>query len=56
MFAVEVHASVRRFVHLEGNSQCEAAKVFGLSRDTVSKMCLYRGKDVRQHSALKRLA
>ena len=41
MFAVEVYASVRRFVHLEGNSQREAAKVFGLSRDTVSKMCRF---------------
>lgn len=41
MFAVEVYASVRRFVHLDGNSQREAAKVFGLSRETVSKMCRF---------------
>ena len=41
MFAVEVYAAVRRFVHLEGNSQRDAARVFGLSRDTISKMCRF---------------
>ncbi|MDQ3483657.1 MAG: IS21 family transposase [Pseudomonadota bacterium] len=41
MFAVEVYAAVRRFVHLEGNSQRDAARVFGLSRETVSKMCRF---------------
>jgi transposase len=41
MFAVEVYAAVRRFVHLEGNSQRDASRVFGLSRETVSKMCRF---------------
>src|ERR1700690_3703064 len=41
MFAVEIYAAVRRFVFLEGKSQREAARVFGLSRDTISKMCRY---------------
>ena len=41
MFAVEVYAAVRRFVFVEGNSQREAAKVFGLSRDTIAKMCRF---------------
>ena len=41
MFALEIYAAVRRFVHLDGNSQREAAKVFGLSRETVSKMCRF---------------
>src|SRR5271163_4200074 len=41
MFAVETYAAVRRFVFVEGNSQREAARVFGLSRDTISKMCRY---------------
>ena len=41
MFAVESYAAVRRFVFVEGNSQREAAKVFGLSRDTISKMCRF---------------
>ncbi|NLR73398.1 IS21 family transposase [Novosphingobium sp. ERN07] len=41
MFAVEAYAAVRRFVFVEGNSQREAAKVFGLSRDTIAKMCRF---------------
>lgn len=41
MFAVEVYAAVRRFVFVEGNSQSDAAKVFGLSRDTIAKMCRF---------------
>jgi transposase len=41
MFAVEVYAAVRHFVFVEGNSRREAARVFGLSRETVSKMCLF---------------
>ncbi len=41
MFAVESYAAVRRFVFVEGKSRREAARVFGLSRDTISKMCRY---------------
>jgi hypothetical protein len=41
MFAVETYAAVRKFVFTEGNSRREAARVFGLSRDTVAKMCRY---------------
>ena len=41
MFAVETYAAVRRFVFIERNSRREAARVFGLSRDTVTKMCRY---------------
>jgi transposase len=41
MFAVESYAAVRRFVFVEGNSQREAAKVFGLSRETIAKMCRF---------------
>ena len=41
MFAVEIYAAVRRFVFIEGKSPREAARVFGLSRDTISKMCRY---------------
>ena len=37
MFAVEVYAAVRRFVFIEGNSRREAARVFGLNRETVLK-------------------
>ena len=41
MFAVESYAAVRRFVFVEGRSQREAARVFGLSRETVAKMCRF---------------
>ena len=41
MFAVEVYAAVRRFVFLEGRSRREAARVFGLSRETVQKTCRF---------------
>ena len=36
---MEVYAAIRRFVFIEGNSRREAARVFWLSRETVSKMC-----------------
>jgi DNA-binding transcriptional regulator LsrR (DeoR family) len=41
MFVLESYAAVRRFVFVEGRSQREASRVFGLSRDTVSKMCRF---------------
>ena len=41
MFAVEVYAAVRRFVFVGGHSRREAARVFGLSRETVQKMCRF---------------
>src|ERR1700757_1553365 len=41
MFSVETYAAVRRFVFVEGKSLREAARVFGLSRETIAKMCRY---------------
>ena len=41
MFAVEIYAAVRRFVFTEGRSRREAARLFGLSRETVAKMCRF---------------
>src|SRR4051794_39633411 len=41
MFVVEVYAAVRQFVFNDGNSQREAARVFGLSRETIAKMCRF---------------
>ena len=41
MFSVESYAAVRRFVFVEGHSRREAARVFGLSRETVAKMCRF---------------
>ena len=41
MFAVEVYASVRQFVFVEGHSKREAARVFGLARETVDKICTF---------------
>ena len=40
MFAVEV-AAVRQFVFNEGKSRREAARVFGLNRETIAKMCWF---------------
>jgi len=42
MFVVEVYAAVRQFVFVDGKSRREAARVFGLSRETVLKMCRFR--------------
>src|SRR3984893_90137 len=41
MFSVETYAAVRRFVFVEGKSRREAARGFGLSRETIAKMCRY---------------
>ena len=41
MFAVEVYAAVRQFVFNQGKSRREAARVFGLSRETIAKMCRF---------------
>ena len=41
MFAMEVYAAVRRFVFVDCNGRREAARVFGLSRETVLKMCRF---------------
>lgn len=41
MFRVDNYAAVRRFVFIEGHSRREAARVFGLSRETVLKMCRF---------------
>ena len=41
MFVVEIYAAVRRFVFIEGHSRREAARVFGLNRETVLKMCRF---------------
>lgn len=41
MFVVEVYAAVRGFIFIEGRSRREAARVFGLSRETVLKMCRF---------------
>ena len=38
---MEVYVAVRRYVLLEGHSRREAAEVFGLSRDTIAKMCRF---------------
>src|SRR6266700_2083612 len=41
MYAVETYAAVRQFVFIEGKRRREAARVFGLSRDTINKMCRF---------------
>lgn len=41
MYRVEIYATVRQLVFLDGMSRREVARRLGLSRDTVSKMCRY---------------
>src|SRR5215211_4365747 len=41
MYAVEVYATVRQLVFVEGLSRREVARRLGLSRDTVGKMCRF---------------
>src|SRR3982750_4263604 len=41
MFAVEVYATVRQLVFNKGKSRREVARLLGLSRDTVCKMCRF---------------
>ena len=41
MYAVEDYAAVRQFVFVEGKSRREAARVFGLNRETVSRICRF---------------
>jgi transposase len=55
MFVVEVYAAVRQFVFNDGKSRREAARVFGLSRETVAKMCRFSMPPgyVRQRPAAK---
>src|ERR1700687_1101832 len=55
MFVVEVYAAVRQFVFNDGKSRREAARGFGLSRETVSKMCRFSMPPgyVRQRPAAK---
>lgn len=54
MFAVESYAAVRRFVFVEGNSQREAAKVFGLSRDTLF-VASKRTEDFDFHAIVRKI-
>ena len=55
MFVVEVYAAVRQFVFNDGKSRRKAARIFGLSRETVSKMCRFSMPPgyVRQRPAAK---
>ena len=48
MYKVDVYLRVRRAVMVEGMSMREAARVFGLHRDTVRKMLAYSVPDQRQ--------
>jgi hypothetical protein len=40
VFVVEVYAAVRQFVFVEGRSR-EAARVFGLNQETITKICRF---------------
>jgi len=50
MYGLDNYAAVRRFVFVEGHSEREAARVFGLSRKTVGKMCRFSAPPGYQRS------
>jgi len=50
MYTVELYSRVRRACHVEGMSIREAARVFGLHRDTVRKMLKYSAPPGYQRS------
>ena len=41
MFAVETYAAVRRFIFVDGKSRRKSARFFGLSWETIAKLCRY---------------
>ncbi len=41
MYSVELYVKVRRAVMVEGKSEREVARFFGVHRQTVKKMCAY---------------
>ena len=41
MYPVELYVKVRRAVMVEGKSEREVAREFGIHRKTVKKMCAY---------------
>ena len=50
MYDLDNYAAVRRFVFIEGHSQREAARVFGLARKTIGKMCRFSAPPGYQRS------
>jgi transposase len=50
MYDLDNYAAVRRFVFVEGHSQREAARVFGLARKTIGKMCRFSAPPGYQRS------
>ena len=41
MYSVELYVKIRRAVMVEGKSEREVARFFGVHRKTVKKMCQY---------------
>ncbi len=40
-YTVELYVKIRRAVMMEGKSECEVARYYGVHRKTVKKMCQY---------------
>lgn len=41
MYTAELYVKVRRAVMVEGKSECEVARLYGIYRQSVKKMCAY---------------
>ena len=41
MYSVELYVKIRRAVMVEGRSEREVARYFGIHRNTVKKICQY---------------
>ena len=41
MYSVELYVKIRRAVMVDGKSEREVARLFGIHRKTVKKMCAY---------------
>ena len=56
MFGVEIYGRVRRTVLVEGRSQREVAREFGISRKTIQKMlrCVRGSAGLQRQQPVKR--
>ena len=51
MYGLDNYAAVRRFVFVEGQSEREAARVFGLARKTIGRLSMATPSENRKTSS-----